>query len=221
MEEETTTMVVHQSQTMTITKQKSSRTGKNTKSVVETTLTFGNNSLDLQQDPEIIRLLLDSKAIVMEMEMTPHANATQALVSRNANGTKVSQIWVQAAQQALGLQLVLDATTYMMACAMHQNMKFTNCMPEDCTKVLKSYLKDQFEPYKNSLRDTETRKLTSSLPGTEREAIERNLATALKKIDRSVDKCVHKIESLVRDTYVFVYERHCLNAGLYHLRSSY
>jgi hypothetical protein len=216
-EEVTTTMVVRQSKTTTITKQKSSRTGRNTKSVVETTITFGNNSLDLQQDPEIIRLLLDSKAIVMEMD----SNATQALVSRNANGTKVSQIWVQAAQQALNLQLVLDATTYMMACAMHQNMKFTNCMPEDCTKVLKSYLKDQFEPYKNSLRDTETRKLTSSLPGTEREAIERNLATALKKIDRSVDKCVHKIESLVRDTYVFVYERHCLNAGLYHLRSSY
>ena len=212
--EETTTLVVYKN-----TRRRTWNRNGDTEPPPDRELVYEGRSIhlrELEQNPDMIKLVLESSS----MQMTEDDETPQALVV-TSKSPKIADVWVDAAAKSIIVKQTLDATTYMMACAIQQRMGFKDGMSKECLTVLKDYLKDLFKPYKASFRKNSTTGEAATMAHAVLQ--KKRLEAAMKHVNRCILKCIELIESLVRDVYIcelFLFTSD-IDAGLYHLRSLY
>lgn len=197
MEQETETMI---SQRISKTNQyRYSRNGGSTLSAslksttTSTVISYKTNHIDLKQNPDIIKFVLDASLVfssILAMEKSP----TTVIDTKTSH--TVAQLWAQAVMANEEIRIVLDVTTYMMACVLQKHLCFENGMSEEAREIFKVYLKDHFKPYKDSFRKELTR--TPGLKDLQKVTKEINALS--KRVDRCVDKCLDQVEAAVRYT---------------------
>ena len=165
-----------------------------------TTMCYGGRVIDLaqlQQNPGIIKFVLESTSMLIIDNNETQEELTQTITQAQT----ITQEWAKTVMKAIDLNRVLGATMYMMACAIQQILRFNGGMPASCVNVLKSYLKDQFKPYKDKVKDYLVPKFRGANE-EQRHLIDKSLKAMMKQVDRAVDKCTSKIVALVRDAYM-------------------